>query len=475
MNIDVLPDVALLEIFDFYVSQGQKVELDESSMYAWCTLVHVCRKWRDLVFGSPRRLRLQLWYKSRFPLKKMLDIWPSLPIAISVNRQSYNDNIVVALKSEHIDRIRRIELCNFPSWQLEEVLAAMHQPFPALSCLELGLQDYEDAEDATVPVIPDTFLGGSAPHLRSLVLDYIPFPGLPNLLLSATHLVEICLWKIPHSVYFPPEVLVDSLSALTRLEKLKFDFESPETRVDQISPHPRRPPPPTRTLVPVLTELWYRGLGKYLEDLVARIDAPLLDRLEVLFLREPILDNSRLTKFISRTPKFKARDEARLVIFNRVVSVALQLPQTPNRSLKLGISYRHSDLQLLPLAQVCSSSFPEGLIPAVEHLNIIWDGNFGPQDSDVIENSQWLALLRPFTGVTSLYISMEAVPRIALALQELVGERVTEVLPALETLSLYKTTSGPVQEGIAEFVSARQVAGHPITISYCEGYTGIYW
>ena len=72
-------------------------------------------------------------------------------------------------------------------------------------------------------------------------------------------------------------------------------------------------------------------------------------------------------------------------------------------------------------------------------------------------------------------MSEEAALRIVRALQELVGERVTEVLPALETLFLYKTMSGPVQEGIAKFVSARQLAGHPITISYHEGYTGFYW
>ncbi len=30
---------------------------------------------------------------------------------------------------------------------------------------------------------------------------YIPFPGLPNLLLSATHLVVLHLWNIPNSSY----------------------------------------------------------------------------------------------------------------------------------------------------------------------------------------------------------------------------------------------------------------------------------
>ena len=53
-RIDVLPDDILLEIFDFYVSDlwyGDKRRREE-----WQILVHVCRRWRGLVLGSPRRL-----------------------------------------------------------------------------------------------------------------------------------------------------------------------------------------------------------------------------------------------------------------------------------------------------------------------------------------------------------------------------------------------------------------------------------
>jgi hypothetical protein len=108
----------------------------------------------------------------------------------------------------------------------------------------------------------------------------------------------------------------------------------------------------------------------------------------------------------------------------------------------------------------------------VKHLDIIWN-LWGSEDPEVIENSEWQEILRSFTAVKSLYISREAVPQIAPALQEL-GERVTEVLPSLETLTLYEPMSGPVQEGIARFVSARQLVGHPVAISYGLGYIGLY-
>jgi hypothetical protein len=55
--------------------------------------------------------------------------------------------------------------------------------------------------------------------------------------------------------------------------------------------------------------------------------------------------------------------------------------------------------------------------------------------------------------------SWRVVPRIAPTLQELVGERVIEVLPALQCLFLDKLhPSGTVQEEIVKFVNARQLA-----------------
>jgi hypothetical protein len=53
---------------------------------------------------------------------------------------------------------------------MEKVLAAMHGPFPELTILEFL------SESETAPVIPDIFLGGDAPRLRTLSLTHIPFP-----------------------------------------------------------------------------------------------------------------------------------------------------------------------------------------------------------------------------------------------------------------------------------------------------------
>jgi hypothetical protein len=83
---------------------------------------------------------------------------------------------------------------------------------------------------------------------------------------------------------------------------------------------------------------------------------------------------------------------------------------------------------------------------------------------DDIDDGQWLELLRPFTDVKDLYLSKEFAPRIAPFLQELVGGRTTEVLPALQSLILEKHPSGPFEEAIGKFVAARQFFNHPVDI-----------
>ena len=448
MTVDKLPDVALLEIFDFY--------MDEAWREVWHTLVHVCRKWRNIVFESPRRLDLRLYCNARTPVRETLDVWPLLPIVIRGNGHKIwgMGNIIAAL--EHNDRICELDIFDAPSSQMK-VLAAMQRPFPALTSLQLGF------ERQTAPVDPGSFLGGSASRLRSLSLDYMPFPGLPKLLLSATHLVHLKLRRIPGSGYISPEALVSCLSVLTSLESLNIGFKSPLCRPDLGG---RRPPPRTRTLLPVLTELFFEGVSEYLEDFLARIDGPLLDKLDIAFFHQLKFDTPQITQFISRAPNFNTCNEARVEFSNW--GVYITFPQIFYGGLILNVSCRPSDWQLSCLAQVCSSSFPRALLPAVERLYILEAGLTQLDWQDDIENGQWLELLHSFTAVTGLYISREFAPRIAPSLQELVGERVTEVLPALRTLYFEgpgSLPSGPVQEAIGQFVAARQLVSHPVAVS----------
>ncbi|KAF8495729.1 hypothetical protein F5888DRAFT_1635407 [Russula emetica] len=120
VTIDMLPDDVLLDVFDFHVY--------ENVVEAWMELVQVCQRWRNVVFGSPHRLNLQLVCADSTRVREMFSesIWPSLTIIIRCwyFSNSRMDNIVAALG--HNDRVREIKLGRVPSRQLkEEVLIAI--------------------------------------------------------------------------------------------------------------------------------------------------------------------------------------------------------------------------------------------------------------------------------------------------------------------------------------------------------------
>jgi hypothetical protein len=252
-----LPDDVLLEIFDFYMIMNPSYE-DKPTVGAWQSLVHVCQKWRNLVFGSTRRLNVQHCCTPLTLARDTLEVWPTLPLIIkgkmSLNKGKMSlqctDNVIAALGQSH--RVRKVILSGFVDCQLEKVLAAMQVPFPELTNLKL----VSDGE--TQPVIPYSFLGGSAPRLQTFFLGGIQFPGLQKLLLSATRLVDLRLSDIPHSVYISPDVMVTLLSVLSSLDALELEFQSPQSRPDWET---QRSPPSKRSVIPALDFFFSKGLS----------------------------------------------------------------------------------------------------------------------------------------------------------------------------------------------------------------------
>jgi len=367
------------------------------------------------------------------------------------------DNIVVALK--HSDRVCQIKLC----WvdhglQWDKVFAAMQVPFPELTDLWL----VSDGE--TLPAIPDSFLGGSAPRLRLFTLHGIPFPGLPNLLLSSDHLVNLFLTDIPHSGYISPEAMAALLSMLSSLRILYLTFRSPQSRPDLES---RGLPPLKRSILPSLDRFHFRGATEYLEALVTRIDTPQLDRMFIAFYNQIDFEIPRLAQFINDTPMLRASNEAHLQFRPGTASVELRCRKAKSglHVLQINISCIESDRQLSSIEQICNSSLPP--ISTVEDLYIEY---FYPQPfwkNNAVENTLWLQLLLPFTAAQNLYIHKEFAPFIVTALQELVGVRITEVLPNLQNIFLNDLEpSGPLKDNIEQFVAARRFSNHPIAISY---------
>ena len=155
------------------------------------------------------------------------------------------------------------------------------------------------------------------------------------------------------------------LSTLTRLEQLSLRFESPLSRPVRET---RRLHPPTRSTLLALTYFWFEGVSEYLEDLVAQINVPLLDYLNITFFHQPIFDTPQLAQFLARTLNFQSLVEAHTVSYDGHVVVIF--PQTFLRGPLLEVRCKQSDWQLSSLAQVSSSSFPQVLIRMVELLHI---------------------------------------------------------------------------------------------------------
>ena len=467
VTINILPDDVLLLIFHFdrLIFLEENHRLDPS--WKWHRLVHVCRRWRSVVFGSPNFLHLTLVCHPNTRME-LTGIWPTFPIIITdkLNRfESDEHDFDVAFA--YRNRICGIDLIHLTSSKLQRFVSAMQVQFPAL--IDLRLYFYREFLDfGPAPVLPDGFLSGTVPRLQSLELDSIGFPGLPKLLLSVTHLVNLTLSNIPDSGYFSPETMVTNLAMLPNLKSLIIEFASFPSSYD---PGNRRPPPVTRTSLSPLSRFEFQGDSEFLEDIVARIDVPLLDSISITFFDEELRSNiPQLAGFMRRTTRFQALNETHVDLYLDsefyywgIQVGSLPLTQTADDKTKLRIVCDDLDRLLLSVAQVCPSFFPS--IYMVEHLHFhelppewLYDAKY---------NLSWLEILHPFTGVKNLYLSRIFAQFIALALQDLVEERVTDVLPALEGLFLEDLhPSGPVEEAIEKVVTARRLSGHPVTVSH---------
>ena len=185
------------------------------------------------------------------------------------------------------------------------------------------------------------------------------------------------------------------------------------------------------------------------------IDAPQLNNLQITFFNQFDFDTQGLAQFINRTPKLGIRDEVHVGIDEICVRVLFRtdrlqifIPCRPNR-------------RLSSITQICNSTLSsrvEDLYIEHPYSQLFWQ-------NDAIGKTLWLQLLLPFTAVKNLYLSKEFGPGIAAALQELVGARITEVLPSLRNIFVQRLEpSGPFRENIGQFVAARQLSDHPIAI-----------
>ncbi|KAI9510213.1 hypothetical protein F5148DRAFT_1282217 [Russula earlei] len=328
----------------------------------------------------------------------------------------------------------------------------MQKSFPELKTLDVWV------EGTPVTSLPDSFFGGSAPFLRHLSLQNCPFPEMPKLLLSANHLASLQLWNIPEPGYFSPQALGTALSVMSRLESVVLGFKSPRY------PTSRPPPPLTRSVLPSLTKLVFKGVHEYLEDLLAQLEAPLLNDLKITFFVDVNFVVPQLRQLISRTESFKTCNRA-FVCTSYYHTLQFGIFRETNDSPEFSLEIKCKELDRLfsLLAQVCNSSF--FLLSTLVRLDIRDPVYPSPLSHWNMNTTRWVELFDPFTAVKDLRLAKRVAPHVCQALEELAEERVAGVLPALQNIFLSDLQPlEPVPKFIEGFLAARELTGHPVAV-----------
>jgi hypothetical protein len=469
--IDILPDNVLLEIFSFCLIETTEFS-NRRTASNWQTLVHVSQRWRRIVFGSPRRLNLNLNCSNRTPVRKNLGFWPvALPLNLDYTpcgiriplTPDDEDNIIAAL--EHPKRLHHIAI-DGPRSLIRKVVAIMRKSFPALISLDL----YSTAGNLSSRslAIPGRFLGRSAPSLQHLHLRCISFPQLPTFLLAARNLVTLKLEYMPPNWYISPEAMTGSLSALTMLTTLSISFDDEKCPQGLMR---SRPDSPIRVIFAARTVFHYEGRNEYLEDFLARIDTPRLYQLKLeYFVRE--IQALQLSRFIKRTENLNTRQFTRadVIFYNLDSCFELDCPQGNSSQAQLGlkiIDQPYLEAQVLSLTAVLAEV---ALFSNVDHLFAHGD----LVDTSEIHTTDWLPFFRLFPAVRVLRLSGGVAASIVSALEDTTEDMVTDVFPALRLIWLVECEdededvyNDPV-ESIERFLSLRQLAGRPVTIVNTE-------
>jgi hypothetical protein len=261
------------------------------------------------------------------------------------------DSTATALGLYH--RVSGIRFDSSSSSNWGTFVSLMQHPLPALTHLWV-----QPSISGNYP-IPRSFLGRSAPSLQDLLLADIPFPALPELLLSTPNLVCLLYDNIPPSGYICPQAMVTSLSTLTQLESLLLTFLSPQSIPDRaiqiLPPHPR-------TLLPALTYFRYRGDTKYAEDLVAQLDAHLLESMEITLFHGRVLEVFKLANFVCHADKLSLVNQAKVTFRSDCISLTLSqellVGRVDPKTLMLNSTCSKPELWLSYLVWFCALCLP---------------------------------------------------------------------------------------------------------------------
>ena len=474
VSIHMLDDDSLLHVFYLYrpflsgEDQDDNVRLlggngTETRGRWWCTLVHVCQRWRNIIFGSASYLGVSLVCTYGTPVADMLAHSPPLPLIIHYATEGRGittddeQGIFFALKQRN--RVLRVRLAWLDTTLLEKFIAVMDEEYSILEYLVIGLS-IED--NSAMLIFPETL---QAPHLRLLTLRGFVLPIGSRLLTTAVSLVTLCLVIAHPSTYFHPNALLQWISLMPQLETLAiyFEFFIPNRDVEMQLLHTPFIAPIT---LPNLRDFMFRGVSTYLEALVRRITTPLLEKLNVAFPNQLTFSVPCLLELMNTTENLRF-DIAEFGFFNERVLVKFHYrgeTETEYAFFILILCW-HLDWQVSSMAQISHSL--SQMFSAVEHLTLQHEVHGrSSEEHNEVDRTEWRKLLGSFRNVKTLRIDNGLVKDLSLSLKLEGGELPLELLPELQELT-YELTysgSGDTSDGFTSFIDARQNAGRPVTL-----------
>jgi hypothetical protein len=329
-------------------------------------------------------------------------------------------------------------------------LEPMNRLFPRLEDLSLMSTTIEDMN----LMLPRTL---QAPYLRRLALHGIGLPkGLP--LLSFTiALSTLSMTHIGASCYFPPGHLITHLPCLPHLEELTIGFAIPipipSTERELL------PPPIPPVTLPALRRLTFQGVDVYLDNLVAQINTPFLERLSVTLIFDLAYTLVNLAGFICKTEGFECRFAK--INFGRdgaSIDAGHQKQQIPGK-LSLHVNCKPLDWQIDSAGQVCSALGT--VMSIVEELTLDFYAYGMPSYWESRrDNTLWHELLLPFIGLKKLHVDSSLTLELALALESAAGG---SVLPELQEINARLRTDRE-KEAFSVFVQTRESVGRPVHV-----------
>ena len=217
--------------------------------------------------------------------------------------------------------------------------------------------------------------------------------------------------------------------------------------------------------LPTLRWITFLGEDVYLDNLVAQINTPFLERLNLTLLFDLDFTLANLTEFIHRTQGFGCL-VARIVFNKDGPSInAGHNEQWDTGKLNLQVNCESLDWQINSATQVCSA-LGEEVLSTVKELTLDLNANGMPPDwENRLDITLWHELLMPFIGVKKLHISSSLTLELSRSLESLAGGLILELLPELQVLEVHVDVSHS-EKAFSSFVETRESVGRPIDLFY---------